>query len=453
MKIAIALVLLVVITVLLHLFSPWWLTPIASNWGTIDATINISFWITGFVFIAINLFMALAIYRYRAKKGGKAHYEPENKKLEAWLTGITAVGVAGLLAPGLLVWADFIDPPEDASVFEVVGKQWHWMYRFPGEDNELGRTDAKFVSQENPFGMDPKDPAGRDDVLVFSNIVHLPVDQSVKVLLRSQDVLHDWAVPQFRAKMDLVPGQMSSMWLEPSRTGEFEVVCMQLCGIAHHAMRGRVVVEEREAFEQWLDGHPTFAETRTREYAGDPEKGKNLYQSCVSCHGDNGQGKQGFNAPRLAGLEKRYLERQLSYFKEGVRGSHEDDSYGQQMAAMMGVLPNEQAIRDVVAYIDTLPEKPASPTMDAGDKREGKAYYSTCRHCHGEQGEGKYATGAPALAGQHDWYIARQMEHFREGIRGGHPRDAYGMQMMMMADLVQDEEAVQDLVAYINSLE
>ena len=453
MKIVIALLLLIAITVVLHLYSPWWLTPIASNWGAIDTTINISFWVTGFVFIAVNLFMAYAIYRYRYKPDRKAHFEPENKKLEGWLTIVTGVGVAALLVPGLFVWADFINPPDESEKFEVVGKQWHWMYRFPGESGELGRTHPRYISEKNPFGIDPDDPAGQDDILVFSNIVHLPRDQAQHVHLRSVDVLHNWSVPQFRAKMDLVPGQITNMWIEPNRTGEFEVVCLQLCGMAHHAMRGRVVVEEEADFEAWLDEQPTFAETRDNDYWGDPQAGEEYYQDCAACHGQEGEGMKNMNAPRLAGLDKRYLQRQLRYYRDGVRGEHEEDEHGQQMAAMMGSLPDEDAIRDVVAYIDTLPDEPVESTIDEGNRERGEALYRNCVHCHAEDGKGNFATGAPMIAGQHDWYLEQQMKNFREGIRGSHDRDSFGMQMMMMSQVIQDDEMLRDLLTYINSLD
>lgn len=452
MIIVIALVLLVLGTVLFHIFSPWTFTPIASNWVAIDSTISVTVWITGIVFILVNLFMAYAIYRYRYRKDRRADYEPENKKLEIWLTGITAVGIAALLAPGLIAWADFVDSPEEADTFEVVGKQWHWMYRFPGEDGELGQTHPRFVSKDNPFGIDPDDPAGQDDILVFSNILHLPVDQPYEVLMRSMDVLHNFAVPEFRAKMDMVPGMVTNMWFEPTRTGNFEVVCMQLCGMAHHAMRGRVVVQEQEAFEQWLAGHPTFAETQVANYRGDPERGEELYATCAGCHGNEGTGNANMNAPKVSGLDHDYLTRQLRYYKEGIRGAHEDDTFGQQMAGMMAPLEDRDDILDVVAYMQTLPDQSA-PTSIEGDPEKGKSYYDSCKHCHGVQGEGSYYTKAPRLAGQHDWYLARQIEHFREGIRGGHERDKYGPQMKLFAQRVQSEEAVNDLVAYINSLE
>src|SRR5690606_12271413 len=99
MPFIIAIVLLVIISVLLQLFTPWWLTPIASNWDSIDLTIDITMWVTGLVFIAVNLFLAWCVWRYRYNKQRRATYEPENKKLEGWLTAVTAVGVAAMLTP------------------------------------------------------------------------------------------------------------------------------------------------------------------------------------------------------------------------------------------------------------------------------------------------------------------------------------------------------------------
>ena len=120
MAVALILVLVALGSVLFHLVSPWWWTPIASNWRYIDDTIIITFWITGAVFVAIVLFMAYCVYRFRHQAGRQAHYEPENKKLEWWLTLVTAIGVAAMLTPGLFVWRQFITVPEDATDIEVV---------------------------------------------------------------------------------------------------------------------------------------------------------------------------------------------------------------------------------------------------------------------------------------------------------------------------------------------
>src|SRR5690606_237869 len=107
-----------------------------------------------------------------------------------------------------------------------------------GEDGRFGAAHTRLISDTNPFGMEPDDPAGKDDILVQSPQVLLPLGQPMKALLRSKDVLHNFQVAQFRTKMDLVPGQGSYIWLTPTRTGEFEILCAELCGIGHFAMRG-----------------------------------------------------------------------------------------------------------------------------------------------------------------------------------------------------------------------
>ena len=451
MVFAIALVLLVVGSVLFHYLSPWYFTPIASNWGTIDDTVTITFWVTGIVFVAINLFMAYAVMRYRHRKGTRAHYEPENKKLEWWLTGVTTVGVVAMLAPGLFVWAKFVNVPEEAAVFEAVGQQWHWSYRFPGKDGVLGTVDARYVSDENPLGMNPDDPNGRDDVLVMSPEVHLPIGQPVKVLLRSKDVLHNFTVPQFRAKMDLVPGLVTYFWFTPTRTGKFDLLCMELCGIGHYAMRGSVVVTEADAFQSWLSSHPTYAQTVARA-AGNVAAGKQLYAACGACHGPQGEGNPALHAPKLAGQGGWYLKRQLKYFKQGARGAHAEDVYGKTMAPMAAMLADDAAIDNVVAYIVTLPDS-AAPTTVSGDPRKGKRRYVTCGACHGPSGAGVQAMNAPGLKGMSDWYLVTQLKNFKQGIRGAHPQDMYGSQMVSMASILADDQAINDIVAYINTLE
>lgn len=260
MAIAIVLVLVVAGSVLFHVLSPWWFTPIASNWSYIDNTLVITFWITGIVFAAVVLFMAYCIWRFRHREGSKADYEPESSRLEGSLTVVTAIGVAALLAPGLYVWSQFVSVPDDATEVEVVAQQWQWSYRLPGADGKLGTSEARLISPENPLGVNPEDPAGQDDVIVEAADLHLPVDKPVKMLLRSIDVLHDFYVPEFRAKMDMVPGSVTYFWFTPIRTGTFEVLCAELCGVGHGFMRGIVMVDTKEDYQAWLQEQSTFAQ-------------------------------------------------------------------------------------------------------------------------------------------------------------------------------------------------
>ena len=288
MVLALALVILAVGSVIFHIWTPWYSTPIASNWESIDFAIDITFWITGVAYVIILMFMAWCIYKYRYRPDRRADYEPENHRLEWWLTGITSVGVIGLLTPGLLAWNDFVTVPKDALQYEVVGKQWGWNFRLPGRDGKLGTTKIKFISDDNPFGINPKDPNGKDDVLIEDDDLHLPLGVPIKMNLRSLDVLHNFYVPQFRAKMDLVPGMITFFWLEPTRTGTFDILCAELCGVGHHAMRGTVVVDDKTAFNKWLQQQETFATLYPKATAGDvqladsskgPEKTKTVLSS------------------------------------------------------------------------------------------------------------------------------------------------------------------------------
>ena len=260
MAIAIVLVLIVVGSILFHAFSPWWWTPIASNWSYIDSTLTFTFWITGAVFAAVILFMAYCVFRFRHKEGSVAAYEPENQKLELWLTIITGVGVAAMLAPGLVVWAQFVTVPDEATEVEVVAQQWLWNYRLPGADGRLGTADNRLISADNPLGVNPDDPNSADDVLIEADDLHLPIGKPVKMLLRSVDVLHDFYVPEFRAKMDMVPGMITYFWFTPTRQGEFEVLCAELCGVGHGYMRGLVLIDSEDAYQAWLQNQSTFAQ-------------------------------------------------------------------------------------------------------------------------------------------------------------------------------------------------
>ncbi|WP_084439151.1 cytochrome c oxidase subunit II [Sphingobium sp. TCM1] len=258
MPIAVAIAVLVFGSVAFHLFSPWWRTPIASNWHSIDSALDVTLWICAAAFVLLNLFMAWTLVRYRHRAGHRAHYEPENSKLEKRLTVWTAIGVAGLLAPGLAAWGKYVSVPQDAAIVEAVGQQWQWSFRYPGSDGVLGAAAVKYVTPDNVLGLDPLDPFGRDDLLVEAGDLHLPAGQPVKIILRSKDVLHDFYVPEFRAKMDLVPGIVTYFWMTPTKAGTFDILCAELCGTGHHEMRGKVIVETPATFAKWRAQQVSF---------------------------------------------------------------------------------------------------------------------------------------------------------------------------------------------------
>jgi len=327
MAIAIVLVIMVAASVLFHFLSPWWLTPLASNWKQMDDTLLITLVITGLFFVVINLLVGYIVWRFRHRAGHRAAYEPENPRLERWLIGLSTVGIMALLAPGLIVYADYVRPPREAMVMEVVGQQWQWAFRFPGRSGELGTTDPRFSNAGNPLGLNPDDPNGQDDVIIVGPEVHLPLNRPVKVLLRSKDVLHDFYVPPFRARMNMVPGMVTSFWFTPTQAGRYDILCAQLCGVGHYNMRGHVVVEDQAAFDAWLARQQTFAMTQAKaaQSAAAPgtgvgtgptgggdlaEQGRALAQSkgCVACHSVDGGASVGPTWKGLYGTTQQFTD-------------------------------------------------------------------------------------------------------------------------------------------------
>ena len=193
------------------------------------------------------------------------------------------------------------------------------------------------------------------------------------------------------------------------------------------------------------------AESASVSVTSSTENGKNLYGVCASCHGPDGGGNKALNAPRISGQKAWYVARQLANFKSGIRGSHEKDIYGQQMRPMSMTLANDQMIADVSDYVSTLKSPASSPTIK-GDAAAGKAAYAICASCHGANGEGNKALNAPAIAGQNDWYIVRQLYNFKNGIRGADPKDTYGQQMRPMAMTLPNDAAINNIAAYISTL-
>ena len=186
--------------------------------------------------------------------------------------------------------------------------------------------------------------------------------------------------------------------------------------------------------------------------AGDVAKGETLYTICAACHGANGEGMATLNAPANAGQDPWYMTRQLKNYRAGIRGAHPDDTFGAQMRPMAMMLATDQDIADVVAYITSL-DLPEPPQTVDGDVELGKQAYETCIPCHGEFGQGAQALDAPRLSNQHDWYNVRQLENFKAGIRGGHQNDIYGAQMRIMSQMLESDERVRAVAAYIATLE
>lgn len=370
MAMAVALIVIVAASVLFHFLSPWWATPLASNWREMDETLTITLVITGIFFVVINLFVVYTLVRFRHRAGHRAAYQPDNPKLERWLTIATSLGIMALLAPGLFVYANYVRPPQDVTELEVVGQQWQWRYRLPGPGGKFGQSDARFVSATNPFGLDPDDPVAHDNVLINSNEVHLPINKPVKILARSHDVLHDFYVPQFRARMNMVPGMVTSFWFTPTKAGRYEVLCAQLCGVGHANMRGIVVVEDAASYSAWLKKQTTFAMTMTKPPAGDvaaalpadalTAKGQQIAQSkgCVACHTADGSAGVGPTWKGLAGKTDTMADgtsvlADETYLKRSIR-----EPQAQVVKGFPPIMPkgdvSDEELAALVAYIESL---------------------------------------------------------------------------------------------------
>jgi cytochrome c oxidase subunit 2 len=369
------LALIVAGSVLFHLMNPWWITPLASNWKAMDDTLTITIVITGIFFVGINLFVVYTLLRYRHRPGSpRAVHEPESKALERWLIGVTTVGIMALLAPGLVVYASYVKPPQDATLLEVLGQQWQWRFRLPGADGKLGLSETRHVSPTNPFGLDPADPAGQDDILIAEQEVHLPLNKPVHVILRSHDVLHDFFVPPFRARMNMVPGQISTFWFTPTQVGRFEAMCSQLCGVGHPNMRAVVVVEDAANYQVWLKDKETFAVTQrppTGE-GGQVAQGRALAngKGCVACHSIDGSTRVGPTWKSLFGKTENMRDGSTALVDDAYLGAFIRDPQARGVKGFAPVMPKipltDEEVAALVAYIKSLGP---TPPPAAGDQK------------------------------------------------------------------------------------
>ena len=172
---------------------------------------------------------------------------------------------------------------------------------------------------------------------------------------------------------------------------------------------------------------------------------------CLSCHGAQGIGQEALQAPALTSLDSVYIARQLRHFRDGVRGAHPEDTHGSIMAASSAGL-SDASIADLAGYIDALPNVLPAATIK-GDVAQGEDYHlNLCSACHGSNALGNVALEAPALAGLNDWYVLSQYEKFRGGLRGAHPEDRWGVQMVRLAPAITDTDILESIAAYLATL-
>lgn len=237
-----------------------------------DAMFNTTVVVTGIVFLLTQTVLFWFCFKYQASDKRTTYFFAHSNKLELIWTTIPAIAMAVLVGIGLRNWYEVTSPaPAEATVIEIVGKQFNWLIRYPGKDNELGKRDFRKINDaNNVLGLDWSDPHNADDIIAQNGEMHVVVGKPVKLVIGSRDVIHDVGLPHFRMKMDAVPGITTTLWFTPTITSDsmkiitknpdfvYEIACDQLCGKGHYAMRGTIIVETQAQYEKWMASQSSY---------------------------------------------------------------------------------------------------------------------------------------------------------------------------------------------------
>ena len=238
----------------------------ASNHGKhIDTMMDITFILTGVVFIITQVALFWFAYKYQQSDKRKAFYYPHNNKLEVIWTVIPAIALTVLVGFGIFYWFKITgEAPANAMEVEITGSQFKWEFRYPGKDKTFGKKYYKNITGDNPLGQIWEDNFNRDDIYATGEPMHLVVNKPIRLVINSKDVIHDVGLAHFRMKMDAVPGTPTTLWFTPTKTTKdmiketgqqdfvYEISCDQMCGKGHTNMRGEIIVETQEEFDVWL---------------------------------------------------------------------------------------------------------------------------------------------------------------------------------------------------------
>jgi cytochrome c oxidase subunit 2 len=241
-------------TVYVFVAKTWWFPDAITAVGhEIDGQFHRTLIITGIVFVLSQLALAWAVFRYR-DRGRRASHTEGNQTMEVLWTMATLVLFVGLGFYAERAWAEnhFRDAAPGALQIEVTGMQFTWDFRYPGPDGKFGKLEPKLVNASggNPLGLDPNDPNGKDDLVV--PVMAVPVNREVELLLRSQDVTHSFFVRELRLKQDTVPGMLIRIHFTAQQTGQYEILCAELCGLGHYKMHSFLSVLSEADYEKWL---------------------------------------------------------------------------------------------------------------------------------------------------------------------------------------------------------
>jgi len=230
-------------------------SPNASEHGVlIDKMLEFCHWFMILLFLGWSAFFLLTLFKFHKSRHPKASYKGVknhvSSHVELMVILIEAVLLIGFALP---LWGKrVLDLPKaNALRIQVVGQQFSWNFHYAGPDGIFGKQNAALISISNQLGLDPKDPAGKDD-LVVPNELHVPVNRPVVLEISSKDVIHSFAVPAMRIGQDAIPGTRSPIWFKPVKTGDYEIICGQLCGQSHYNMRAILTVDTEEDYAAWL---------------------------------------------------------------------------------------------------------------------------------------------------------------------------------------------------------
>jgi cytochrome c oxidase subunit 2 len=250
----VTLLLLTLAGCLLFIFKPvWFPLPVTSAAFTWDRHFIWTLWICGFIFLAVHLLLIRTLLR----RGQASNAVPPESqwRLEAGWTTATGIVFIALSILGSHGWAQTSTGPAGKEVIEVGAHQFAWNFRYPGPDGIFGRTELKFISDSggNPFGIDPADPAGKDDITAAT--LRIPAGRDVYLKLHSRDVIHDFFVRELRTKQDIVPGMEIPLELHVNQPGSYEMACAELCGLGHSQMRSVLTVMPADEYDRWKRQH------------------------------------------------------------------------------------------------------------------------------------------------------------------------------------------------------
>jgi cytochrome c oxidase subunit 2 len=249
--------------------------PNASSHGyQIDHIIEFCHWFMGALFFGWSAFFIFVLIRFRKRRHPVADHHGVKSgistHLEFSVVLIEAVLLIGFAIP---LWAKRVNdfpPGKEALIVNVVAQQFSFNFHLPGPDGQFGRRDANLVTNSNPVGLDANDPAGKDDIVTLGEL-HVPVNRPVILELSSKDVIHDFCLPAMRIAADAIPGSRLPMWFTPIKTGTYEAICGQLCGLGHYGMKGTLVVDTPEDYQAWLKERAELAGTQAAPPPGAPQ--------------------------------------------------------------------------------------------------------------------------------------------------------------------------------------